>query len=273
MNVNEQIKRNVLNTISDGNGWQKVSGHGRSKWSVQDKIVHVKFRARAKAGGTIYSFNISPSSLDADFEVWICGTAESFYLIPTIEIEAIYNTPGTYIDSWHPDLCVVDINLSDHRVKYSSVAAHKDFGPYFNQTLFQEPPPVSIAQTPLAQDLLEPSNPDRVAATTYRILRDTELARQVKILHGFKCQICGDSILLPDGKSYAEAHHIRPLGSPHEGPDIAENILCLCPNHHVMLDYGAIPINAVELRHVAGHSVGDPFVAYHNSQISGIRNL
>ncbi len=272
MSINEQIKQDVLNTISDGNGWQKVSGHGRSKWRVEDKIVHVKFRTRAKAGGTIYSFNISPNSLEADYEVWICGTAASYYLIPTVEIEAIYHTLGTYVDSWHPDLCVVDINLSDHRVKYSSLAEHKDFSLYFNQTLFQEIAPSSIAQTPLAHDLSEPSNPDRVVTTTYRILRDTDLARQVKILHGFKCQICGNCIVLPNGGGYAEAHHIRPLGAPHEGPDVAENILCLCPNHHVMLDYGVIPIARSELHQVTGHSIDYQYVEYHNSYILDMGN-
>lgn len=38
---------------------------------------------------------------------------------------------------------------------------------------------------------------------------------------------------------YAEAAHIRALGSPHNGPDVIENVLCLCPNHHVLFDNGA----------------------------------
>jgi predicted restriction endonuclease len=56
-------------------------------------------------------------------------------------------------------------------------------------------------------------------------------------LHEYRCQICGKRIALPDGGFYAEAHHIRPLGSPHNGPDHVGNILCVCPNHHVALDY------------------------------------
>ena len=39
---------------------------------------------------------------------------------------------------------------------------------------------------------------------------------------------------------YAEAAHIRPLGAPHHGPDTPDNILCLCPNHHVLLDHGGV---------------------------------
>jgi len=42
---------------------------------------------------------------------------------------------------------------------------------------------------------------------------------------------------------YAEGAHIRPLARPHNGPDIVENILCLCPNHHVLFDGGGFGIN------------------------------
>ena len=35
---------------------------------------------------------------------------------------------------------------------------------------------------------------------------------------------------------------IQPLGEPHRGPDVVENILCLCPNHHVMFDNGVFSI-------------------------------
>jgi putative restriction endonuclease len=41
---------------------------------------------------------------------------------------------------------------------------------------------------------------------------------------------------------YAEAAHVRPLGAPHNGPDTPDNILCLCPNHHVLLDHGGVAV-------------------------------
>jgi putative restriction endonuclease len=43
--------------------------------------------------------------------------------------------------------------------------------------------------------------------------------------------------------SYAEAAHIHPLGAPHHGPDTADNILCLCPNHHVLFDHSGVVID------------------------------
>jgi hypothetical protein len=60
--------------------------------------------------------------------------------------------------------------------------------------------------TPLASDLDAP--PGRVSTTVYRILRDTELARRIKRIHEYKCQICGETIQLLNGSRYAEAHHI-----------------------------------------------------------------
>jgi hypothetical protein len=108
--------------------------------------------------------------------------------------------------------------------------------------------------------------PDRVATTTYRILRDTELARRIKALHRHKCQICGIRIAIRGGY-YAEAHHIQPLGAPHDGPDVPGNILCVCPNHHAMLDLGAIALELCKLRVVDWHRVEQHYADYHNNKI------
>ena len=125
----------------------------------------------------------------------------------------------------------------------------------------------TIPPTPIASDI-EGSAPERVATTVYRILRDTELARRVKHLHNFECQICGHTLILPDGSRYAEAHHIRPLGQPHNGPDTHENILCLCPNHHAALDYRALPIDSATISNVSEHRLSAEHIDYHNCLIS-----
>lgn len=104
---------------------------------------------------------------------------------------------------------------------------------------------------------------ERVESTTYRILRDTPLARAIKALHKNRCQLCSQTLLLYGGQSYAEAHHIQPLGSKHNGPDKASNILCVCPNCHAQLDYGAIPLNTARLCIVPGHLIDERYVEYH----------
>lgn len=64
-----------------------------------------------------------------------------------------------------------------------------------------------------------------------RIVRETKTAAYVKRLYKNTCQICRIQIVTPVG-FYSEAAHIKALGKPHNGPDLKENILCLCPNHH-----------------------------------------
>jgi hypothetical protein len=113
------------------------------------------------------------------------------------------------------------------------------------------------------------SIPERRLTKTYRILRDTTLARTVKLLYDHSCQLCGSKIKLAEGKAYSEAHRIRPLGMPHNGPDAISNILVLCPNHHVMLDYGAIPIETNKLILSPEHTLNKFHVDYHNNQIYG----
>ena len=74
-----------------------------------------------------------------------------------------------------------------------------------------------------------------------RIVRNSEISGRVKKLHDWTCQICGTRIAIPSD-AYAEGAHIRPLGRPHDGPDVEENVLCLCPNDHVRFEFGAIVI-------------------------------
>ncbi|MEX2411864.1 MAG: HNH endonuclease, partial [Candidatus Paceibacterota bacterium] len=126
--------------------------------------------------------------------------------------------------------------------------------------------PVKIppTPTPIASDIEEPSQPDRVKQETYRILRDTNLARRVKEEKKYKCEICDQSLELKEGRLYTEVHHIIPLGTPHNGPDVRGNILCVCPNHHVLLDYGAIKLDGEKL-----NSTDNKYVDYHNTHIYG----
>jgi len=111
-------------------------------------------------------------------------------------------------------------------------------------------------------------NPKRSHTETYRVLRDTRLARALKDLNRNECQLCGESVSLKSGATYSEAHHIKPLGSPHHGPDISTNIIVLCPNHHVQCDYASISLSIGSLRIVEGHQIDQEFVDYHNELFS-----
>ncbi|MGV9313092.1 HNH endonuclease [Streptomyces sp. NPDC003691] len=72
--------------------------------------------------------------------------------------------------------------------------------------------------------------------------RDRQSAALVKDVYGSICQVCGVPLETRDGR-YSEAAHIQGLGSPHFGPDILENLLCLCPNRHKQFDTFSIYID------------------------------
>jgi putative restriction endonuclease len=130
----------------------------------------------------------------------------------------------------------------------------------------------NLFDQPTAIGLAEPA--PRYLATTSRIIRDTAITRQVKTLHGYRCQVCAERLNSRNG-FYAEAAHIQPLGAPHQGPDVLANVLCLCPNHHVLFDFGSFSIGpGMDLLGLPGrlrihksHAVGEQFLVYHRDHI------
>ncbi len=130
--------------------------------------------------------------------------------------------------------------------------------PYDRKRIFE----AFSSASPKAIDIADP--PDRVESTTYRILQDTSIARKIKEIYDHQCQLCKTSIEIGQGCRYAETHHLKPLGKG--GPEVMENVLCLCPNHHVMLDYGGMRLKRSDFQ-LLDHSVGDEFIDYHNTRV------
>ncbi|MBD2095448.1 HNH endonuclease [Trichocoleus sp. FACHB-591] len=93
----------------------------------------------------------------------------------------------------------------------------------------------------VTDDLASYSISYRQETNILRIVRDTNQARRIKELYDYCCQVCSTRFEGAVGP-YAEAAHIRPLGIPHNGCDSVDNLLCLCPNHHVLFDYGAFSV-------------------------------
>jgi putative restriction endonuclease len=115
---------------------------------------------------------------------------------------------------------------------------------------------------------------NRIPTTILRIVRDTKLSLEIKTLYNYSCQVCG-TIISVRGVRYAEAAHIRPLGKPHNGQDKPDNIICLCPNHHVMLDKGIFTIeNDLTTKGIEGrvkihntHKLNKSNLEYHKKHI------
>jgi putative restriction endonuclease len=89
--------------------------------------------------------------------------------------------------------------------------------------------------TVAGDEAIEGAAPGRRETRTLRIIRDSKLSKLVKELYNYRCQVCNIQLITPGGY-YAEGAHIRPLGKPHNGTDSIDNLLCLCPNHHVLFD-------------------------------------
>ncbi|MGG3158441.1 HNH endonuclease [Priestia megaterium] len=110
--------------------------------------------------------------------------------------------------------------------------------------------------------------------------RDQSIVKQLKQLYNNECQVCFERIEVGKGQFYSEVHHIQPLGT-HNGPDISENMIVLCPNHHIMFDKGVIRINTLEKKvyhynknHVLNgreinlrHNIHEIYTNYHDSHI------
>lgn len=104
-------------------------------------------------------------------------------------------------------------------------------------SLEAELPPVEPSSEAIGSEAPEGMDTpvQRLVAARYEVARNQNLARWVKELHDWTCQMCGERVTTPVG-GYAEAAHITPIGSPHNGPDQLSNLLCLCPNCHKRFD-------------------------------------
>lgn len=133
---------------------------------------------------------------------------------------------------------------------------------------------------PVASDIAEPKDEEqglaredlggsgpapRIEQKRTRIIRDSALANDVKAEQDHCCQLCATVLRLAGGKRYAEAHHVKPLGRPHDGPDVRGNITCVCPNCHAKLDFGAVTLKASDL-----DGVSEEYVDYHNEVIADL---
>jgi len=68
--------------------------------------------------------------------------------------------------------------------------------------------------------------------------RSLSLKERVLIERGRRCQLCGFTFKKIDGDDYAECHHLEPVSQG--GPDHADNLLVVCPNHHKQLHLAAV---------------------------------
>ncbi|MFD7935467.1 YDG/SRA domain-containing protein [Streptomyces sp. NPDC059755] len=131
--------------------------------------------------------------------------------------------------------------------------------------------------------------PEVRTVSVKRYMRSVATSRRVKNLYRGECQLCGLRLIGPDGEPHSQGAHVRPLGDPHNGPDVEPNILCVCPNCHVRLDVGAVVVDEdwsivvraamfgapmlPKLKTKGWHRVHPDYIRYHREWWEGRRNL
>ena len=125
---------------------------------------------------------------------------------------------------------------------------------------------------------------ERSQSTTNRLKRNPKISEKIKQLYDYRCQVCNVLLETPSGP-IAIGAHIKPLGRPHSGPDVKENLLCLCPNHHDQFDALAFSIEP-SIRKIVGlndfedkslnvdkkHMLGEEFLRHHWERWAGEQN-
>ena len=120
----------------------------------------------------------------------------------------------------------------------------------------------------VARKQKHPPEPEWAERPTRSRVRDKSFVGVLKQIYGFRCQVCGERISSPRlaVPGYVEGHHIHPLGE-YDGPDILENVIIVCPNHHKLMEYGGmvLDLKALALSH---HQIGQKFADFHNEEIA-----
>jgi predicted restriction endonuclease len=105
---------------------------------------------------------------------------------------------------------------------------------------------------------------------------DRRVADKVKRAHNHECQICGVVLQTPAGQRFTQTFYLKGLARPHQGPDDATNILCVCPTHRIQLELGSITIDddfkvideisgtpCGQLNTASKHKISLEYVRYH----------
>ncbi len=116
---------------------------------------------------------------------------------------------------------------------------------------------------------------ERTKTTINKLNRSVKNREGIKKIYDSRCQICGVFLKRPDNNGIAIGAHIKALGMPHEGPDVVENMLCLCPNHHAQFDaysffidpenltiHGIEGLEGQKLK-IIKHKINKEFLSYH----------
>ena len=131
-NGSYQVKQATLQQIA---GNSQVVFVGNAKARIESRVVHFRYCSENRAAPGKYKFNINPNTLSADFELWICGVPQHFYLMPISIVRGFYQHPEAYIDNHHPNIRIVSVDAEQHRATYARGGMSADLSQYFRASL------------------------------------------------------------------------------------------------------------------------------------------
>ncbi len=125
-------KNAALAKVANG---ASVTVAGNAKARIGKSVVHVRFCSRNLRTPGKFKFNINPNTLSADYELWVCGSAALYYLMPNAFMRSIYDNPDTYIDRMHPEIRVISVDSNVHTVTYAAGGVSSSLRGYLCATL------------------------------------------------------------------------------------------------------------------------------------------
>lgn len=156
-----------------------------------------------------------------------------------------YGSPDSYIESLKTGLSNSDIReLSALSEKTHSKLNPEETARLDELTRGKRDEEIEKALTNYAKNALNMS-PEQVVKQVKTYKRNRSLVNNLKEKYKSKCQICGFTFKTTSGSYYSEAAHIIPISSGKKGIDTPDNIWILCPNHHKMLDFGALTVVSI----------------------------
>jgi len=260
----------ITNPIHGGEGWHlgyalwspTRNKAGADRWSSMrevkpgDIIIH-----SVKNKGSLYRFfgisTAKTSYLETDVEPLIPGRYakekgyKAYYKVLLTNYRSFDKTPYVkdFLEKYRSQLSKYHGSFFDRDSMYivQKYLVKLDEEIFDMIIEYLESQDTQIPQQADTQDVFSEGEdyhlPGKVKYVSERVIRDTKIVNDLKEKYNHKCQICGKTIVLPSGKLYSEGHHIKPLSGVHRGPDVKNNIIIVCPTHHIEFDYGAIAID------------------------------
>jgi len=158
------------------------------------------------------------------------------YRLDSIEDELIYSDLKELIEYYQSlkalvgdNILNIDIDPEQYNIQV------QEFKKDISQSTFQ---PITDDLIASLIDKAEDYPPEVRERLIKQIVRNRKFANYIKQKANYTCSLCGlKPFMQKNGKPYAEADHINPLGQ--NGYDSPENMRCLCAQCHAIVTYGS----------------------------------